>query len=143
MLTRNSTIQCAGSCHSAADFRSALENLWDACERLKTLEPGTDKQDFASKLVGRADGASSAIDSSSAGTTQITCPIIGMTDERPTPERPHLRAAADDCRRGGLARIRRVCTRHRDRACDSTSGLGRQRPGAERRSLRARLSRGW
>ena len=36
------------------DRRDALEELWDAFERLKTLEPGTDKRMQAERLLDRA-----------------------------------------------------------------------------------------
>ena len=36
------------------DRRDALEKLWDAFERLKTLEPGSNKQVQAERLLDRA-----------------------------------------------------------------------------------------
>lgn len=37
------------------DVQDALEKLWDAFERLKTLEPGTNKADSVTRLLDRAD----------------------------------------------------------------------------------------
>src|SRR6185436_10959217 len=36
--------------------RESLEKLWDAWERLKTLEPGRDKRESAGRLLDRASG---------------------------------------------------------------------------------------
>jgi hypothetical protein len=36
--------------------RDALEKLWDAFERIKTLEPGKDKREKASRLLDRVAG---------------------------------------------------------------------------------------
>lgn len=40
-----------------ADRQDALEKLWDAFERLKTLEPGKNKKETAAKLLARVAGA--------------------------------------------------------------------------------------
>jgi hypothetical protein len=45
----------------APDFdqrRDSLEKLWDAFERMKTLEPGADKRSQADALLNRAAGIS-------------------------------------------------------------------------------------
>ena len=41
---------------SIAIRRESLEKLWDAWERLKTLEPGRDKRESAGRLLDKAAG---------------------------------------------------------------------------------------
>jgi hypothetical protein len=50
-------VACAGITAPAFDHRKAgLEKLWDAFERIKTLEPGRDKKASANAQLDRTDG---------------------------------------------------------------------------------------